>query len=87
MRRCKVKIRAGGRFIIKIFKLLLITTVGITTLSSCEQVRPWERGLLARPEMAWDSDPLEALLQDHIFFSKEASSGGDTAAGGGCGCN
>ena len=31
--------------------------------------------MLARPEMAWDSDPLGALLQDHIFFSKEASSG------------
>jgi hypothetical protein len=37
--------------------------------------------------MAWDSDPLERALNDHIFFSKEASSGGNTAAGGGCGCN
>jgi hypothetical protein len=37
--------------------------------------------------MAWSGDPLESLLQDHIFFSKEASSGGDSAAGGGCGCN
>ena len=67
------------------FSLILILCVG--ALFSCQQVRPWERGVLARPEMAWDSDPLGALLQDHIFFSKEASSGGDTAAGGGCGCN
>ena len=65
----------------------LIPILFIGSLFSCQQVRPWERGLLARPEMAWDSDPLGALLQDHIFFSKEASSGGDTAAGGGCGCN
>ena len=56
-------------------------------LTSCRQVQPWERGHLAKSEMAWESDPLEALLQDHIFFSKEASSGGNTAAGGGCGCN
>ncbi len=56
-------------------------------LVSCTQVRPWERGNLARPEMAWQADPLESALNDHIFFSKEASSGGSTAAGGGCGCN
>jgi hypothetical protein len=37
--------------------------------------------------MAWDRDVLERQLNDHIFFSKEASSGGNSAAGGGCGCN
>ena len=56
-------------------------------LASCTQVRPWERGYLAKEEMAWDSDVLERQLNDHIFFSKEASSGGNSAAGGGCGCN
>jgi hypothetical protein len=56
-------------------------------LASCTQVRPWEMGYLAKKEMAWDADPLEAALNDHIFFSKEASSGGNSAAGGGCGCN
>jgi hypothetical protein len=50
-------------------------------------VRPWERGYLAKEEMAWDRDVLERQLNDHIFFSKEASSGGNSAAGGGCGCN
>ena len=57
------------------------------SLCSCTQVRPWEMGYLAKKEMAWDVDPLEAALNDHIFFSKEASSGGNSAAGGGCGCN
>ena len=71
----------------KFLKLTLTFFLCVSTLLGCQQVRPWERGMLARPEMAWDSDPLGALLQDHIFFSKEASSGGDTAAGGGCGCN
>ena len=56
-------------------------------LLSCADVRAWERGHLAREEMAWDPDPLESALNDHIFFSKEASSGGNSAAGGGCGCN
>lgn len=56
-------------------------------LGACTQVRPWEKGLLAKEEMAWRTDALEGALNDHIFFSKEASSGGSTAAGGGCGCN
>ncbi len=61
--------------------------LAVCLLTACADVRPWERGYLAREEMAWDTDPLERQLNDHIFFSKEASSGGNSAAGGGCGCN
>ena len=68
-------------------KTLGLSLLLLTVASACTQVRPWERGYLAREEMAWDADVLEAALNDHIFFSKEASSGGSTAAGGGCGCN
>lgn len=50
-------------------------------------VEPWERDVLARPEMAPDAEPLDAALDDHIYFSKEASSGGRGFGGGGCGCN
>ncbi|MEW8319871.1 MAG: DUF4266 domain-containing protein [Candidatus Thiodiazotropha sp.] len=50
-------------------------------------VEPWERDLLAKPEMQLIADPIEAGLDDHIYFSKEASSGGRSFAGGGCGCN
>ena len=38
-------------------------------------------------EMQLDSDPLDAAIDDHLYFSKEASSGGRSFAGGGCGCN
>lgn len=65
----------------------LLIIIGSSLLMSCTQVRPWERGELAKAEMAWSADPLESALNDHIFFSKEASSGGNSAAGGGCGCN
>ncbi len=50
-------------------------------------VEPWQRDVLARPEMSLDADPLDAALDDHIYFSKEASSGGRGFGGGGCGCN
>lgn len=50
-------------------------------------VEPWERDLLARQEMLLASDPLTAAIDAHIYFSKEASSGGAGLSGGGCGCN
>jgi len=50
-------------------------------------VRPWRRGVLAQPEMSLDHDALYLLTDDHIYFSKEASSGGRGFGGGGCGCN
>ena len=49
--------------------------------------KPWQRGTLARADMQLDCDPVLAGLDDHIYFSKEASSGGRSFGGGGCGCN
>ncbi|MEH6581472.1 MAG: DUF4266 domain-containing protein [Halioglobus sp.] len=56
-------------------------------LSACETVQPWEKGTLSKKEMAWEPDVMEANLRGQIHASKEASSGGTGAAGGGCGCN
>ena len=56
-------------------------------LGACSTVNPWERGILAKPEMAWEPDVLQGQLQEHVYFSKEGSSGGYGAGGGGCGCN
>jgi hypothetical protein len=50
-------------------------------------VKPWQRDVLARAEMQLDANPLDAAIDDHLYFSKEASSGGRSFAGGGCGCN
>lgn len=69
-------------------KAICITLI-MLSLTACSQwgVKPWERNILAKPEMALDSDPLTSALDDHIYFSKEASSGGRGFGGGGCGCN
>jgi hypothetical protein len=53
--------------------------------SGCTTVEPWERDLHARADMQPDAQ--DAAIDDHIYFSKEASSGGRGFAGGGCGCN
>jgi Domain of unknown function (DUF4266) len=50
-------------------------------------VQPWERDLLARPAMQLTASPLESAIDDHIYFSKEAATGGRGFGGGGCGCN
>ena len=66
---------------------LLLCLLLCLGLGGCAVVRPWEREALARSDMAWDPDPLEASLDSHIRFSKEGSLSGGTAGGGGCGCN
>ena len=68
----------------------LIVVCGLNLLSGCagpEPVAPWERGYLADPAMQWQRSPREATFAGHVYTSKEASSGGSGAAGGGCGCN
>ncbi len=68
---------------ISILLLCLLALGGCANLG----VQPWERELLAAPGMQIDPDPIETALNEHIFFSKEASTGGLGTAGGGCGCN
>ena len=63
---------------------LLIVLLG---LAACAPVQPWERGHLAQPQMALDGDALLARMDEHVYSSKEAASGGTGPAGGGCGCN
>ena len=69
--------------------LAVVLAVGVVVVSGCANmgVEPWERDLLARPDMELASDPVDTGLDEHIYFSKEASSGGQGFGGGGCGCN
>jgi hypothetical protein len=67
--------------------LSLALLVLATTACSSLGVEPWQRDVLAKEEMQLTTDPVEAGLDDHIYFSKEASSGGRGFGGGGCGCN
>ncbi len=63
---------------------LVLTTLA---LGGCAGPQAWEKGNLAKPEMAMGGSPLEQRYQQHIYTSKEASSGGYGVGGGGCGCN
>ena len=73
----------------KTSRVLALAAALVLVASGCSSmgVEPWERDVLAKDEMQLLSDPLEASIDDHIYFSKEASSGGRGFGGGGCGCN
>ena len=65
----------------------VLLTLGVLSGCSSMGVEPWERDILAKEEMQLTTDAIEAATDDHIYFSKEASSGGRGFGGGGCGCN
>lgn len=56
-------------------------------LSACAPVAPYQRGYLARDDMALDGNPGMAKALEKTFAAKEAASGGATVGGSGCGCN
>ena len=67
-------------------RLLLLCALALAA-SACTTVPPWERNVLAQPDMAWEADGIEGELRASVFFSKEAALQGGSAGGGGCGCN
>jgi hypothetical protein len=74
----------------KMTKRWLMAMAAVVLVSGCEsmpKVQPWQKGNLAKPEMAFDADVLEARFADHTYFSKEGASGGAGVGGGGCGFN
>jgi hypothetical protein len=65
-----------------ILSFLILVLVG-----GCARVKPWDRDLLAQKKMRLIPSPPQNAVDEHIYFSKEGSTGGQRAAGGGCGCN
>jgi hypothetical protein len=72
-------------------RLVLAAAAAVTALlgagCSTAHVQPWERATLADYTMRPDRDPLQNAMTEHIYFSREASSGGRGVGGSGCGCN
>jgi hypothetical protein len=67
--------------------LILIAALAAAGCATTEPPKPWERGDLAKASMQIDPDKLETKIQQHIYTSKEAATGGYGVGGGGCGCN
>ena len=64
-----------------------LISIALSGCSLIEPVSPWEKGILAKPEMTFEADRLDTEFVEHTYSSKEAASGGAGVGGGGCGCN
>jgi len=64
-----------------------VMLLACAALCQCTHVPLMKRGKLADYTMSPDRDPLWTTMNEHIFFSREAASGGRGIGGGGCGCN
>ena len=60
---------------------------GLAACAGTPSVQPWEKGVLAKPAMAFEGDRLDSNFVEHTYASKEAAAGGAGVGGGGCGCN
>ncbi len=67
--------------------LAIVITCSTLFISGCADVKPWDRDLLAQKKMQLVPAPVDNALDEHVYFSKEAASGGQGVGGGGCGCN
>jgi len=63
---------------------VLILAAGVL-VAGCASVAPYQRGHLARPDMALEPS-VSASALEKTFASKEAASGAGSVGGGGCGC-
>lgn len=80
--------RKACRFLVlAILTLPLLACSVVGDMLDVEVVKPWQRGTLARDDMQLITDALEQSVDDHIYFSREAATGGVSIQGGGCGCN
>jgi Domain of unknown function (DUF4266) len=77
-------LRIAKRYLVFIFSI-----IAIIHSTGCQHIgaKVWERGTLAKSEMQEESLKVDHSFDEHIYFSKEAASGGRGFGGGGCGCN
>lgn len=66
--------------------LTTIAALVFLFVTGCAEVPAWERGNLARPQMAADPQPDQRALTEHVYSSREAGSAAAAGQGGGCGC-
>lgn len=77
-----------GKHLESMYSRICCSLLTIIGLSSCTVVStPDQRINLTHGVMQPDRDQLGEAMSDHMYFSREGSSGGNGVGGGGCGCN
>jgi hypothetical protein len=70
-------------------RIVISMVVGLVVVLStgCGTPSAMEKAALGRYEMRADRDLLDDVFAEHVYFTREAASGGRGVGGGGCGCN
>lgn len=68
-------------------RAILAIAVLALAACACAPVAPYQRGYLAREDMALDANPGTMKALEKTYTAKEAASGGASVGGSGCGCN
>lgn len=67
--------------------MMIVIMVTGCSLGTKMGVKPWQRGTLAKDTMQLSHSSLQSGFDDHVYYAREASTGGSGSDGGGCGCN
>lgn len=67
-------------------QLSLLVALGLFG-AGCVTIRPFEREVLSREDMTFEGNEAVSTAEAHATDTREGSSGGFGATGGGCGCN
>ncbi len=67
----------------------IIVGLAMSTLicGGCGSISMMDRAQLGSYSMRPDRDALDDTFAEHVYFTREAASGGRSVGGGGCGCN
>jgi hypothetical protein len=66
---------------------LVLALAALGSGCAAAHIKPWDRDLLSEKNMQFEPCPMISAIDQHVYFSKEASMGGADVGGGGCGCN
>ena len=75
------------RFVVSRWALSLALAGLLGSGCAATHMKPWDRDLMAEKKMKFVPNLRENAVDDHVYFSKEGSTGGHQVGGGGCGCN
>ncbi|WP_284617842.1 DUF4266 domain-containing protein [Aquabacterium humicola] len=65
---------------------LLAAALLCAALGGCATVEPWDRGVLMKPQMASDPQPMRSAWRAHVENSRQAAPAARAAEGAACGC-
>ena len=65
-------------------KFALLTL--LLSACGCATVQPWEKAMLAEPQMRFAQKNPGRFFLEHAQITVEQAEGGNGRAGGGCGC-